>query len=216
MTGLVDASQHRSGRQAWFSRAVTALVLLVLVGIIAGAALHLSRGGTAPVRQVAKIALLPDTPPPPPPPPPEKPRIEPKNEIKQQIDKPKLQAPPEPQILKMEGQAGEGPSPFASGEVKNDYIGGDIGNGNGERYAAYIGRVAEILQEALAKRNLKIANARVFLWLQPDGSVQRYEISGASGDIERQLRTAMSQLGRLPEAPPQDMPMPMGLEISGR
>jgi len=216
VTGLVDASQDRGRGQVWSRRAVTALVLLALIGLIAWAGLHWSRGSTAPARQVAKIALLPDTPPPPPPPPPEKPKIEPKNEIKQQIDKPKLQAPPEPQILKMEGQAGEGPSPFAAGEVKNDYIGGDIGNGNGERFAAYVGRVAEVLQEALAKHNLKIANARVFLWLQPDGSVQRYEISGANGDAERQLRTAMAQMGRLPEAPPQDMPMPMGLEISSR
>ena len=36
---------------------------------------------------------------------------------------------PNPQQLKMEGQAGEGPSAFAAGDVKQDYIGGDIGNG---------------------------------------------------------------------------------------
>ena len=216
MTGLVDARQERTRLQIWSQRALVGLALLALIGLMAWLGARLSGGGHAPSRQVAKIALLPDTPPPPPPPPPDKPKIEPKNEIKQQIDKPKLQAPPQPEQLKMEGQAGEGPSPFAAGEVKNDYIGGDIGNGAGERFAAYVGRVAQLVQDALAKRNLKVQSARLFLWLQPDGSIQRYEISGASGNTEHQLRTAMAEMGRLPEAPPQDMPMPMGLEISTR
>ena len=132
--------------------------------------------------------------------------------MKQQVDRPKQQTPPEPQQLKMEGQAGEGPSPFAAGEVKNDYVGGDIGNG--ARFAAYVNRIEQLIQEQLAKRNLRIANAKVYLWLSSDGALQRYEINGASGDSERQLRTAMATIGRVPEAPPQDMPMPMGLEIS--
>ena len=213
MTGLVDASQERTRLQTWSRRALVGVILLALVALIAWLGARLSHSGSAPARQVAKIALLPDTPPPPPPPPPEKPKLEPKNEIKQQADKPKQQTPPEPEPLKMAGEAGEGPSPFAAGEVKNEYIGGDIGNGS-ERFAAYVGRIAQLLQEALIKRNLRIPSARVFLWLQPDGAIQRYEISGTDGNEERQLRTAMAEIGRLPEAPPQDMPMPMGLEIS--
>jgi periplasmic protein TonB len=161
---------------------------------------------------VARIALLPDTPPPPPPPPPEKPKIEPRNEMRQQLNKPKQETPPEPQQLKMEGQAGEGPSPFAAGEVKNDYIGGDIGNG--ERFAGYVGRVAQLVQEELTRHKLKIGTAQLLLWLTPDGAVQRYEISGASPDAERQIRNILADLRRVPEGPPQDMPMPMGLEIS--
>jgi hypothetical protein len=212
MTGLVDASQERTRLQTWSRRALVGLVLLAFIALIAWLGSQLSHGSRGPKRQVAKIALLPDTPPPPPPPPPDKPKIEPKNQLKQQADKPKQQAPPQPEPLKMEGAAGEGQSPFAAGEVKNDYIGGDIGNG--ERFSAYVGRIAQLLQEALIKRNLRIPNARVFLWLQPDGAIQRYEISGASGAEERQLRTAMAEIGRLPEAPPLDMPMPMGLEIS--
>ncbi len=215
MSGLVDPSQQRTRGQVWLRRAAVALAMVALVGLLVWMGLHISGGAKGPKHQIAKIALLPDTPPPPPPPPPpDKPKVEPKNEMKQQVDKPKQQAPQAPEPLKMEGQAGEGPSPFAAGEVKNDYIGGDIGNGS--RFAAYVGRVAQMLQEALAKRNMKVPNARVFLWLQPDGSIQRYEVKGASGDAERQLRVAMGELGRLPEAPPLDMPMPVGLEISGR
>ena len=213
MTGLVEDTEGPTGLRLWARRTVIALILLGVVGIVVRAGLSL-KGPAGPARQVARIALLPDTPPPPPPPPPpDQPQIEPKNEIKQQIDRPKLQTPPEPEPLKMEGQAGEGPSPFAAGEVKNDYIGGDIGNG--ARFEAYVGRVAQLIQDELARRRARVANAKVYLWLNRDGSVERYEINGASGDVERLLRTAMTDLGRFPEAP-QDMPMPMGLEISQR
>ena len=216
MSDLVDSSlQQRSPLRRWLQRLALAFGMFAFVGVVAWAGFNLSHSTTGPARQVAKIALLPDTPPPPPPPPPDKPKIEPKNEIKHQIDKQKAPTPPEPQQLKMEGQAGEGPSPFAAGKVENEYIGGDIGNG--QRFAAYIGRVAQLIQDEISRHNLKAAGARVYLWLTPQGTVERYEISGAgSAEIERQLRTAVANIGKLPEAPPQDMPMPMGLEISER
>lgn len=214
MTSLVGTANEVTGSRLWFRRMALALLMFSFVGLVAWAGLNLSHGPTKAARQVAKIALLPDNPPPPPPPPPEKPRLEPKDEIKQQIERPKMEAPPEPQQLKMEGAAGEGPSPFAAGDVKNDYIGGDIGNG--ARFASYVGRVADLIQDQLARRNLKVANARIYLWLKSDGAVQRFEIDGAKGDLERQLHLAMNDISRVPEAPPQDMPMPMGLEISGR
>ena len=211
----VGASDEPSGTQVWLRRGTVALVLCALVGLLVWGALALSFSATAPARQVAKIALLPDTPPPPPPPPPpEKPKIEPKEEMKQQPDRPKQETPPEPQQLKMTGPAGEGPSPFQAGEVKNDYIGGDVGNG--AAFAAYVGRVAQLIQDELARRKARVENARVFLWLKPDGSVDRYEIRDAAGDVEKVLRSAVAGMGRLPEAPPEGMPMPMGLEISER
>jgi periplasmic protein TonB len=213
VTALVETSGVHGGRQLWTQRLVIGAVLLCLCGLVAWAGFAISHHGGGPQRQLARIALLPDTPPPPPPPPPqEKPKIEPKNETKQ-LDKPKVETPPQPEPLKMEGQAGEGPSPFTAGEVKNDYIGGDIGNG---RFVAYVGRVAQIIQDEIARRKLRVPSARVFVWLTPDGAIQRYEINGASGDVEQNLRTAMAGITRLPEAPPSDMPMPVGLEISER
>ena len=213
MSSLVDTASPRTAAQQWQRRIVVGLAMLGVVSLVAWAGLNLSRGPSHAQRQIAKIALLPDTPPPPPPPPPEKPKIEPKNEM-QKVEKQKIEAPPEPQQLKMEGQAGDAPSPFAAGDVKSDYIGGDIGNG--ARFAAYVSRVAQLIQETLARRNLHNANARVFLWLRPDGGVSRFEIRGANGEMERALRTAMADIPRVPEAPPGDMPMPMGLEISDR
>ena len=213
MSTLVETAPRASGTQLWSRRVALALGMLAFVALVAWAGLNLSRSSPAAAHQIAKIALLPDRPPPPPPPPPERPKIEPKNEMRQQPNKPKIEAPPEPQQLKMEGKAGEGPSPFAAGEVKNDYIGGDIGTG---RFAPYAGRVAQVIQDALTRRKLKVTNARMLLWLTADGTVQRFEISGAGPDLDRELRTAMSDVGRLPERPPQDMPMPLGLEISAR
>src|SRR5579862_6586387 len=123
MSSLVDTRRRRTGVQLWSRRFALALGMFGFVGLVAWAGLNLSRGPSGPARQVARIALLPDTPPPPPPPPPEKPKIEPKNELRQQLEKHKVETPPEPEQLKMAGPAGEGPSPFAAGEVKNDYIG---------------------------------------------------------------------------------------------
>jgi len=214
VTTLVDTSPRASSTQVWSRRVGLALGMMAFVALVAWAGFSLSRTVPSSAHQIAKIALLPDMPPPPPPPPPpERPKIEPKNEIHQQPNKPKIEAPPAPQQLKMEGQAGEGPSPFAAGDVKNDYIGGDIGNG---RFAPYAGRIAQVIQDALTRRKTKVSNARVLLWLTPDGTVQRFEISGAGPDMDRELRTTMADLGRLPERPPQDMPMPVGLEISTR
>src|SRR5262245_7843517 len=140
MSAYLDTAPQFSSGHKWLRRAGFAIGLFGCVGLVAWAGLNMSHGPSAPQRQVARIALLPDTPPPPPPPPPERPKVEPK-EVMKQIDQPKPQLVPQPEQLKMEGQAGEGPSPFAAGEVQNDYIGGDIGNG--ARFAAYVGRVAQ-------------------------------------------------------------------------
>jgi len=212
MSMLVESAPRPSGMRAWSQRLVLALGMCGFVGLVAWAGFNLSRSVTPATHQIARIALLPDMPPPPPPPPPEQPKIQPKNEIRQQIERPKLETPPAQQ-LKMEGKVGEGPSQFAAGDVKNDYIGGDIGNG---RFSPYVGRVAQLLQDELTRRKVKVGSARMLLWLTADGEVQRFDISGAGPDTERELRVTMASLGRLPERPPQDMPMPLGLEISQR
>lgn len=215
MSDLVD-NRHLTSGQIWLRRAGAAAAILALVALILWAGMRLSRGSKSPHHQVAKIALLPDTPPPPPPPPPEKPKIEPKVENKQQLEK-KQDVPPEPQVVKMEGAAGEGPSPFAAGEVKNDYIGGDIGNGSGELFANYAGHVAQFLQEELTRRKVKVGSARVVLWLSAEGGIQRYEIKGTPPpEDEKQVRAFMAEVHRVPDLPPQGMPMPFGLEISTR
>jgi len=192
---------------------------VLLVALLAWGIHHMLKQPIAAKRQVAKITLLPDQPPPPPPPPPkeEKPP-EPKEQVKQ-VDAVKQDKPPEPQQLKMEGPAGDAPSPFVGGEVKQDYIGGDVGAGNGrDKYAYYTDRLAQELQEQLTRKNLRNASGQFLLWLAADGTIKQFRLLRSTGNAEtdRLIQSAVSELGRVQSAPPADMPMPVGLEISTR
>jgi len=212
MSEHMDYRARPSTAKLWSRRAVIGIGMLGFVGAVVWGGINLSHGPTGPKRQVARIMILPDTPPPPPP---EEKRPPPKEEQpKQQIETPKQETPPAPQQLKMEGQAGEGPSAFASGEVKQDYIGGDIGDGS--RYAAYVARLEQAIQDQLTRHKLRVSNVKLFLWLLPDGSVQRFSVAGGDGEAERSVRTALADLSRVDEAPVADMPMPVGLQISVR
>jgi periplasmic protein TonB len=212
MQHLALQSAYLPSRNRWPQRAIIGFILLSLAGAVVWGGINLRHSAEAPKRQIARIMILPDTPPPPPP---EEKRPPPKQEQpKQQIDTPKQETPPEPQQLKMTGAAGEGPSAFAAGEVKQDYIGGDIGNGS--RYAAYVGRLEQWLQTDLMRHKVRVSNVKLYLWLRPDGSVERFSVTGADDEADRSVRLALADLNRVDEAPLSDMPMPVGLEISVR
>ncbi|TVO60471.1 energy transducer TonB family protein [Denitromonas ohlonensis] len=219
---LFEAPWRRHARQ---------LGLAVVVAALIGGAVLLVQGlgGDAqrPARQVTKITILPDTPPPPPPPPPkEQPRPEPKDVPKQaKLDAPKPVDTPKPQDaeqIKMEGEAGDGPSPFASGEVSQDYIGGDIGGGNNAmQYAFYSRMLQRHLQQALARRSeIKRMDYRVKLrvWLAGDGSIRRAELidSTGSAEMDTKLRTALTDLPPVSESPPEKLPQPISVRITNR
>jgi protein TonB len=214
MSEIAEQSVAGDPSKRWLQRCLIALGLTLFSAAILWGLLHLVHTPDGPKHQVAKIMVLPDAPPPPPPPPDEKKPPPPKEEktIQQQPLVPKQQAPPEPAQLKMEGTAGEGPSAFAAGDVKQDYIGGDIGNGS--RYSAYGARLAQRFQEELMRHKVRAENVRLLVWLAPDGSIQRYTIEDADPQTERAVRTALADLTRADEAPLPDMPMPIGLSIN--
>ncbi|MGB6310722.1 MAG: hypothetical protein WBF89_23305 [Steroidobacteraceae bacterium] len=212
MSDYADYRHKPPAAKLWLRRAVIGVGMLGFVGAVVWGGINLSHGPAGPKRQMARIMILPDIPPPPPPP---EIKVPPKEEQpKQQIETPKQETPPEPEQLKMEGQAGEGPSAFASGEVKQDYIGGDIGNGS--RYAAYVGHLEQLIQDELTRHKLRVTNVKLFVWLAPDGTVQRLSVAGGDGEAERSVRAALADLNRVDEAPLADMPMPVGLQISVR
>ena len=196
-------------------RIVMGVILLCLAGGAVVGGISLVHSPTAPKRQMAHIMVLPDTPPPAPPPEEKKPPPPKEAQATQVVNVPvqKIETPPAPQQLKMEGEAGEGNSPFAAGEVKQDYIGGDVGNGN-SRYAAYVDRLEQRVQAELTRHKLHVANLKVFLWLAPDGSVQRFTVKGGDEEAQRPVREALAGLTRMDEAPAADMPMPVGLSIN--
>lgn len=215
---------------AWKRYARFGVLAVLGLGLVAGLVyLVQGLGGEVkrPARQVTRITIIPDTPPPPPPPPPkEQPKPEPpKAEAKpMKVDQPKpVDAPkPEPdQQLKMEGEAGDGPSPFASGEVTQEYSGGDIGSGNGLQFRFYTNLMQRHIQGSLQQdQMLKGVDFRavVRVWLDASGRLVRSELVGSTGDAEtdRALRTAMAGLPNMGEPPPQNMPQPVKLRITNR
>jgi protein TonB len=211
---IVEQSVAGDPSKRWMQRSLIVLGLGLFSAAVVWFAMHLAHTSEGPKRQVAKIMILPDAPPPPPPPPDEKKPPPPKEEktVQQQQDVQKQEAPPEPAQLKMEGTAGEGPSAFGAGEVKQDYIGQDIGNGS--RYSAYGARLAQRFQEELTRHKVHAANVRLLVWLAPDGAIQRYTIEGADASTERAMRAALADLNHAEEAPLADMPMPIGLSVN--
>ena len=208
---------------------VPVLLALALIGL--GGFIHsqMGSGGAGPKRQTVKIAVLPDTPPPPPPPKEEK-RPEPKpEENKPQPQEQKVvEAPPEPQQLKMEGAAGDGPSAFAAGGVSSEYKGGAIGTGAGgslgDRMASLnYGNAAKRDLHAFLNREESLRKAGdykvpIALWLRADGSVDRFELQGSAGNTQtdEQLKQALNRFKGFRTPPPPNMVWPMRLQLTNR
>jgi protein TonB len=213
---------------AWRKFAIAAGLLAIVVVLAFWMLKSMGGHSSAPKRQTVKIAVLPDTPPPPPPPKVE-PKVEPeKKDIQpqQQPDQPKLQeAPPEPQQLKMDGPAGDGPSAFAAGQVNSEYKGGEIGTGAGGgankmQFALFTGRLTRHVQAELARvAELKgqAYRVNVRLWLGAGGDVQRVELASSTGDdaLDQLLRHSLSRIPALDQVPA-NLPQPLSLRITNR
>jgi periplasmic protein TonB len=214
-------------RGAWRVLALAALPTLLLA--LAGC-------GEEPPRErrMQTVKLLPDTPPPPPPPPKEKPPEAPKE------DKPQPQAPvnkPEPEqqaALKSDEAAGDGPgSGLVAGAVTQDYsdqkigqqpqIGGGTGLDAAARLAAtsFATATTRSLNDFLAReRELKRADfrAQVHLWLAPNGTLERAELVGSTGDADkdRALREALQRFPGAAAPLPQALQQPLRVQVTNR
>ncbi|MFL9609290.1 energy transducer TonB [Methylobacillus sp. Pita2] len=224
----VEQMQQEQTVPAWkrFGGAGLVIMLLAVLGYGIYSLISSKPGPKKP--PVTTIKIMPDTPPPPPPPPKEPPKEQPKEEPKEiKVEQPKpVEAPPEPQNLKMEGDAGDAPSAFGAGKVTNEYSGGDVGvkiggNKSLAAYAWYTGKIKASIEAAiaeqkeLAKEQYKIV---VELWLAKDGQVERIELVNGSGDQKKDelLRQALRSVKRIPEPPPEDMPQPVKLRITAK
>jgi len=221
----VTVDTHQS---PWKTAALLAAGVALVVAVILGLR-HLVANSKSPARQVARIAILPDTPPPPPPPKVEK-KEEPKPETKpqpQQEQSPKPVAPPAPEPIKMEGAAGEGPSAFAAGKVTSDYQGGTpvVGSAGG---TAAIDRAGERLYANTVRQQLHDEierqlgadsgelSTQLAVWIAADGRIERWELQGPqgarAGDLDAALRRTADAL-RLP-SPPADTRQPLRFRLS--
>jgi hypothetical protein len=223
----VQAQAKSSSGFFWLKRVALVLVaLLVLAGLYyLGKALM--SGGSTHKKEVTTVKLLPDTPPPPPPPPKEPPKEQPK-EVKEmkEIQQPKPDPSPPAEVLKMEGAAGDGPSPFAAGAVNSEYKGGDVGTKIGGRkglaaFAWFTGQVKVKVEEALAAdKDLSVAQYRlvVLLWLNTAGYIERIELQGTSNNDKIDALIKKVLIGKLVanEPPPSDMPLPIKIRITSK
>lgn len=209
---------------------VPGVLVLALVGMGWFIYSQMGQGSSGPKRQTVKIAVLPDAPPPPPPPPKEEKRPEPKpedNKPQPQEQKP-IEAPPEPQQLKMEGAAGDGPSAFGAGSVNSEYRGGAIGAGGGgtvgdrlaaSSYGNAVKRdIDNWLQRQAALRRAGDYSLPILIWVRADGSVERVRLVGSSGDegTDQTLREALDRFPGFRNPPPAGMPQPISLKLSNR
>lgn len=232
-TSLIARRQARrhtqAGRisQSLVRRLGIGLALALATGVMAWGLSQVSFEASAPKRQVARIALMPDTPPPPPPPPKEQKKEEPTPQARPQAQRkeaPKPQPANEP--LKMEGTAGNGPSAFAAGTVSNDYRGGPVSVGAAasapgvaDRAAErlYANTVRQLLQGEIERRMAPDAgelSANFALWVGADGRIARWESDADKAPLKTALDASAETL-RLP-APPSLSQQPMRFRLTVR
>jgi protein TonB len=212
---------------AWRRHALRALIVLVAGGLIVALALWLqtlSGVPSAPKRQVARIALLPDQPPPPPPPPkdepPPPPREAPKQPLREEQVKEAEAPKPANEPIKMEGEAGSGPSAFAAGPVRSEYSGGAPQIGPAASAAAprdrarerlYVNSARQMLRDTLERHfrsEIDEATAEFQLWLQRDGAIERVRLAPTGdGRLDRELQAALDRTSQELRLPPPPAPL---------
>ena len=230
---LAEDSLKPVSARVWAIRVAAVLLAAALIAAIAMWARGLGDGSKKPRQQVAKIALLPDTPPPPPPkeepkkppPPKEDARPEPR-EVPKVADVPKPAAEP----LKMEGAAGDGPSNFAAGSVKDEYRAGAPQIGASGPAGAPVDRANERFYASTARQLLRDGiekhlpsdagelTATFSIWVDPEGRIARFEVADTGdrtrdGAMEGALDRARRDL-RLP--PPGALAQPMRFRLTAR
>lgn len=222
--------QLQSGRvsRSLARRLGIGLALGLSAGMVAWGLSSLSFDTPAPKRQVARIALLPDTPPPPPPPPKElKKEDTPQARPQPRPDEAPKPQPPANEPLKMEGDAGNAPSAFAAGAVNNDYRGGPVatgpaasGPGLADRAAErlYANTVRQLLQSEIERRLAPEAgtlSANFALWVSAEGRIARWEADTEQATLRSALDASANAL-RLPTPPLALAQQPMRFRLTVR
>lgn len=220
-------------RLAWLAGALVVLLLLFFT-------IKSFMGKTdKPKKTVPQITLI-KPPNPPPPPKEEKP---PKPEIKREevkIEQPKNE--PEPQAADSK-PAGQDLGVDAAGAGSGDGFGlvgkkggADLlatGSGPGGasaapaganrvQYSMFTNSAQQLLHDEIRKRlGAKSRNAdfraNYRIWLEPDGSIKRYELTPTgNAAVDEDLRTALAEVRSLKLAPPADMPQPLRFLFTSR
>lgn len=168
----------------------------------------------------------------PPPPPPQPPKVEkPPEPPKEKIEEPRSEPEPEPEPLPdvdqpppgdlgLDAEGGAGADGF--GLVGRKGGRGLLGGGGGGSPFARYGRMAaNEIQDVLSGNDelrRKGYTAAGKLWVNPDGSVQRIELTRGSNDaeIDDLLNRVLRKVKKLGEAPPPELEQPIKFKITVR
>jgi periplasmic protein TonB len=200
---------------------ILVVAIIYLVRVISG---FITENPVKHEKKIQPITLLKPPPPPPPPPPPkEEPPPEP--EVQEKIEEPEPEPEPLPDVPDQQPAGDTGLD--AEGTAGSDAFGlvGRKGGkgllGGGSPYAWYAGTIKDSLIDILSEHDelrRKSYSAVVKIWLNPDGSVTRYELARGSNDpeIDKLLNKLLAKFRKAKEAPPAGMEQPVKLKISSR
>lgn len=211
--------ERTSGRKAAWILGIAACVLLLGAGVYM--VRNLVNSKAAPPRQVAQEVQIirpppppPDQPPPPPPPPEEKVDI---SDPVPEEPTPSDQPPPGEQLGVDAAGSGSGDGFGLVGRPG----GRDLLASGGSAYAWYAGVIKnEILGHLGEEKKVRTGSYSVVvrLWLRRDGTIEKTILASSTGDKERDraIEVALSQMARVSQPPPADMPQPISLRIVSR
>lgn len=219
----LDSDDDTSSSRRWLPWAGGVFIFVAFGAVVYAMVSALSGTPPPPQPKVQQISIV--QPPPPPPPPPE---MEPPPEPEEQVDVPE----PEPEPV-ADAEESDEPPPGedlgldADGAAGSDGFGlrakkGGRGLiGGGDRNAWYAGVLQRDLQSLLSSID-DVRQGRyavvVRIWVDDSGRIENSEIVQGSGNrsVDDALARALQGGMRLSEAPPDDLPQPIKLQISSR
>ena len=210
--------------RVYVPKIIGGLLLLLAVGYVINIIMGFIDEAPKHQKKIQPITLL--APPPPPPPPP---KVEPPppevEKVEQKLEEPEPDPEPLPDVpdqqpagdtgLDAEGTAGSD----AFGMVGRKGGRGLLGGGNPNAW--YAGTIKSSLVEILSEHDelrKKSYTAIVKIWLNPDGTVSRFDLAKGSNDpdIDKLLERLLGKFKKAGEAPPPGMEQPIKFKISSR
>ncbi len=209
--------------RVYIPKIIGGLILLAAIGYVVKIISNFTNEAPKHEKKIQPITILKPPPPPPPPPKVEPPPPE-QEKVEQKMEEPEPDPEPLPDVaeqpagdtgLDAEGVAGSDAFGLAARKGGKGILGG--GNPN----AWYAGTIKSSLVDILSEHDelrKKSYTAIVKIWLNPDGTVSRFDLAKGSNDpdIDKLLEKLLSKFKKAGEAPPPGMEQPIKFKISSR
>ncbi len=209
--------------RVYIPKIIGGLILLAAIGYVVKIISNFTNEAPKHEKKIQPITILKPPPPPPPPPKVEPPPPE-QEKVEQKMEEPEPDPEPLPDVaeqpagdtgLDAEGVAGSDAFGLAARKGGKGILGG--GNPN----AWYAGTIKSSLVDILSEHDelrKKSYTAIVKIWLNPDGTVSRFDLAKGSNDpdIDKLLEKLLGKFKKAGEAPPPGMEQPIKFKISSR